>query len=109
MIADKRREPHVNGELLVNLDESARCLESFLPLVTSTPSQKAVKAESLLRMAAALNALLPDERTALELRYFHDWKLIDIARHMDRPTTKAVSGLMARGLEKLRDALLDNE
>jgi RNA polymerase sigma factor (sigma-70 family) len=105
VIADKPSKRPVNGEL-VHFNDSVRHLESFASQI-STPSGIVAKEENLLRLTAALESLLPDEREAVHLRYFHNWKLTDVARQLDRPTTKAVSGLLARGLEKLRHALRD--
>jgi DNA-directed RNA polymerase specialized sigma24 family protein len=55
----------------------------------------------------SLESLAPDERAALELRYLQTppWSLPEIARQLNRPSTKAVAGLLARGLEKLRKLL----
>jgi DNA-directed RNA polymerase specialized sigma24 family protein len=61
-------------------------------------------------MADALAALLADQRTALELRYLQEpkWALADIAKHLGRPTPKAVAGLLERGLAKLRKVLRED-
>jgi RNA polymerase sigma-70 factor (subfamily 1) len=110
VIFDERRKRPVNGIPWDNPDESEKHFDKFFSRVTSsTPSGKARKAEDRHRLMAALRTLLPDERAAVELRYLFDWKLTDIALKLDRPTTKAVSGLLARGLERLRQALRDTE
>jgi RNA polymerase sigma-70 factor (subfamily 1) len=81
-------------------------LETFAANHTS-PSQQAQRAELLRLLDGALAALDPDERSALELRYLQapPWSLADIARHLNRPSTKAVAGLLCRGLVKLRKLL----
>jgi RNA polymerase sigma-70 factor, ECF subfamily len=109
VIADAFRTLPLENAIRKALDESASCLEKLLPAVYSTPSIKLEQEQRLVRLAEALAKLSEDERTALELRYFQDppWSLVDIAHHLKRPTAKAVAGLLARGLEKLRSLLRD--
>jgi DNA-directed RNA polymerase specialized sigma24 family protein len=61
----------------------------------------------MLRLAEGLMQLPDDERTALEMRYLQDPRcsLPEIAQALGRPTAKAVAGLLARGLAKLRGLL----
>ena len=92
------------------LDQSRPRLEGRLAAEQSSPSQKVLREEMLLHLAEALARLSDDERAALELRYFQEppWSLTDIARHLNRPSAKAVAGLLARGLAKLRELLRDD-
>jgi RNA polymerase sigma factor (sigma-70 family) len=85
-------------------------LEAWLAAEQSSPSQKAQREEQLLQLSDALSQLAADERTALELRYLQEspWSLADIAKHLNRPSAKAVAGLLSRGLEKLRGLLRDH-
>lgn len=89
------------------LSQSSSQLENFAACVDLSPSQKVQREEQLLRLAGALAQLSQDERTALELRFLQSppWSLGDIARHLNRPTAKAVAGLLSRGLSKLRSRL----
>jgi RNA polymerase sigma-70 factor (ECF subfamily) len=100
---DARREQAICGAL----DQSASGLEDFLASVLSTPSQNVEHEEQLLLLAEALANLSDDERTALELRFLQQppWSLADIAATLNRPTAKAVAGLLSRGLAKLRTFL----
>ena len=93
------------------LDQSSARLEAWLAAEQSSPSQKVQREEMLLRLAEALTSLSDDERAALELRYFQEppWSLADIARQLNRPSAKAVAGLLARGLAKLRELLRDDK
>jgi len=72
-----------------------------------SPSAHVERAEQLRRLAEGLTRLAEDERTAVELRYLRVPRcpLPEIARELGRPTAKAVAGLLARGLEKLRGLL----
>ena len=94
-----------------SLDQSSARLEAWLAAEQSSPSQKVQREEMLLRLAEALTSLSDDERAALELRYFQEppWSLADIARQLNRPSAKAVAGLLARGLAKLRELLRDDK
>jgi RNA polymerase sigma-70 factor, ECF subfamily len=91
------------------LDESSARIEEWLVAAGPSPGENVERAELLLRLADALAALPEDERTAVELRYLQQppWPLAEIARHLGRPTAKAVAGLLSRGLEKLREVLRD--
>jgi RNA polymerase sigma-70 factor, ECF subfamily len=97
------REP----DLLRTLELSSACLEDRVVVEDPSPSEQVARAERLLRLAEALLRLPDDERTAVEMRYLRDpgCPLPEIARALGRPTAKAVAGLLARGLEKLRGLL----
>lgn len=86
------------------LDQSSARLEAWLRTDESSPSQRAVRNEELLRLAGAV-ARLPDaQRTAVELHYWHGWTVPDIAIHIGRSNT-ATAGLLHRGLTALRSEL----
>jgi RNA polymerase sigma factor (sigma-70 family) len=87
--------------------EQTSCqLEAFAAKHTS-PTEHARRAELFRLLVDSLESLAPDERSALELRYLQTppWSLPQIARQLNRPSSKAVAGLLARGLEKLRELL----
>ena len=75
-----------------------------LPARGETPSGYAAARERAVMLAAALNELSEDQRTAVELRYIGDCSLEEVAAFMDR-TTPSVAGLLRRGLEDLRGRL----
>jgi RNA polymerase sigma-70 factor (ECF subfamily) len=89
------------------LEESSARLEAWLAAAQSSPSVKLQREERLIQLADALAQLSEDERTALELRYLreHPLSLAQIAQHLGRPSAKAVAGVLARGLEKIREVL----
>ena len=97
------REP----DLLRTLEQSSAWLEDRVVVDDPSPSAHVERAEQLLRLAEGLLQLPEDERTAVEMRYLQDPRcpLPEIARELGRPTAKAVAGLLARGLEKLRGLL----
>jgi RNA polymerase sigma-70 factor (ECF subfamily) len=70
----------------------------------SSPSDRAMRAEDLLRLADAL-ATLPDaQRTAVLLRYGLGWPIDRLAAHLGR-SPAAAAGLLKRGLKQLRQVL----
>jgi RNA polymerase sigma-70 factor (ECF subfamily) len=91
------------------LERSSVHLEKWLAAKQSSPSEKAERNELLLRLAEALAALPEDERVALEMHYLQvpAVPLDEIATHLGRPSARAVAGLLARGLERLRKRLHD--
>src|SRR5262249_21360704 len=104
---DVRREQEALGE------SSAR-LEKYLEAKGSSPSERAEKAEQLLRLAEAMERPLHDERDAVIKHYLLKLKPGEIASQLPptkngRRTKKAVAGLLARGLHKLRVYLKDSE
>ena len=70
----------------------------------SSPSQRAVRGEAAIRLAAALSALPDDQRLAVQLRHIEGMGLQDISDRMER-TPPAVAGLIQRGLKALRKEL----
>jgi len=98
---DARREQSLEAALA----DSAARLGAVLA-GQSSPSQRAVRNEDLLRLAEALEALPDAQREAVELHYLRGWPLADVAEHLGR-SKSAVAGLLHRGLDKLRDWLQD--
>jgi RNA polymerase sigma-70 factor (ECF subfamily) len=101
-----KRDQGLERSLETALEDSSARLEAWLAAEPSSSGEEN-RGDLLVRLAGALGQLSPDERTAIELRYLQEprWPLPEIARHLERPSTKAVAGLLARGLEKLRAVL----
>jgi RNA polymerase sigma-70 factor (ECF subfamily) len=72
----------------------------------SSPSQKAMRVEDVVRLEGALGALPEDQREAVRLRHLEGWALADIARRLNR-TPAATAGLIKRGMQALRRRLHD--
>jgi RNA polymerase sigma-70 factor (ECF subfamily) len=90
------------------LQASSIRLERWLAAEQSSPSQQAIRNENLLQLTAALTALPPDQRRAVELHHLHGWSLGQIAEEMGRGKP-AVAGLLHRGMERLRKLLAEPE
>lgn len=113
-IADARRDLHRakrdiarERSLEASLDGSSSRLEA-LAAQQSSPSQKAVRQENLLRLAATLLKLPEDQRLAVEMKHLQGLSVAEIAKLLERSDT-AVGGLLRRGMTKLRDLLQEKE
>jgi RNA polymerase sigma-70 factor (ECF subfamily) len=82
---------------------SAR-LEHMLVAPESSPSQRAVRNEDLLRLADALTQLPEAQREAIVLHHLQGCTLAEAARSLGK-TDAAVAGLLHRGLRKLRELM----
>lgn len=99
---DMTRERSLEAEL----DLSSARLESLLAADLTSPSERVVKVEEILRMARALALLPEDQRRVVELHHLKGQTVAEVAAEMDR-TRPAVVGLLFRGLKRLRELLRD--
>jgi len=90
------------------LAESSSRIGAWLAANQSSPSQKAIRQEELLALAAALAFLPADQRQAVELHHLKGLPLAAVAEHLAR-SKGAVAQLLFRGLKKLRELLSDHE
>jgi RNA polymerase sigma-70 factor, ECF subfamily len=94
--------------LQVALDESASRLEVWLAAEQSSPSQNAERHERAVRLADALARLPENQREAVILRHWRGCSLAEIGERLGC-TTAAVTGLLHRGLRRLREQLHEME
>jgi RNA polymerase sigma-70 factor (ECF subfamily) len=90
--------------LEAELEQSSSRLECLLAADQSSPSERAVRCEELLRLAHAMNRLPPDQRRVVELHHLKGLAVAEVAELMER-SRPAVVGLLFRGLKKLRELL----
>jgi RNA polymerase sigma-70 factor (ECF subfamily) len=84
--------------------EGSSCQLEALAAQQSSPSERAVRYENMLRLAEALLQLPEDQRQAVELKHLRGLSVADIAGLLNRTET-AVGGLLRRGMTRLRDLL----
>ena len=101
---DIRREQDLDAAIA----QSSARLEGILAAPHSSPSQRAVRNEELLRLADAVTRLPDAQREAIVLHHLHGCSLVETARRLGR-TDAAVAGLLHRGLKQLRAALAAGE
>ena len=70
----------------------------------STPSQRLIRGEKALRLAALLESLPEGQREAVRLRHLEGLPLEQIAAKLNRSLT-ATAGLIKRGLQALREKM----
>jgi RNA polymerase sigma-70 factor (ECF subfamily) len=103
-LATGKRNVRRDISLSTALDESASRLGDWLATQESSPSQKVIRQEQILRIAAALTCLAENQRRAIELHHLQGWALADIAHEL-QTSKAAVAGLLHRGLKALRTEL----
>jgi RNA polymerase sigma-70 factor (ECF subfamily) len=97
----RKRDVRMEWSLEDALGASASRLEKWLAADESSPSQRVMHQEELLRMVATLATLPESQRRAIELHHLEGWPIAEIAAEIG--TTKAaVAGLLHRGLKNLR-------
>jgi RNA polymerase sigma-70 factor (ECF subfamily) len=100
-LTTRKRDVRREWSLEQALDQSTSRLEQWLTVDQSSPSQRVMRQEEILRMAASLATLPEGQRRAIELHHLQGWPLAEIAAELS--TTKAaVAGLLHRGLKNLR-------
>jgi RNA polymerase sigma-70 factor (ECF subfamily) len=101
---DMRREQSMDDAFA----ESSARWDKVLGTDDDRPDQEAERREFLLRLATAMEQLAEDQRDAVLLVQLIGVKVGDAAVQLNR-TDKSVSGLVRRGLEKLRTLMPEYE
>lgn len=88
------------------IEKSASRMGDWLAHQGSSPSAKASRNESALRLAKALQYLTPIQRQAIELHHLQGFPLEEVGKRMKR-AKGAVAALIFRGTKRLRELLSD--
>jgi RNA polymerase sigma-70 factor, ECF subfamily len=100
-LAAQKRDIRREWSLDAALEQSASRLERWLAAEQSSPSQRAIRHEELLRLAEVLAELPEAQRRAIELHHLQGMPLAEIAAELGS-TKAAVAGLLHRGMKTLR-------
>ena len=82
------------------MEESSLRFEEFLAADDSTPSQRLMREEQLIRLADAMAALPVEQQQAIRLHHLDGHSLIEAGQQMNR-SKGAIAGLLFRGLRAL--------
>lgn len=97
---DVRRERSLEDEI----DASFSRTHEWLAAVQSSPSQRAVKQEDVLRLSEVIAKLPEAQREAVVLHHLQGLSLADVAKQIGK-SEAAVAGLLFRGLKTLNGLL----
>ncbi len=103
----RKRNVDLERSLEAALANTSLRLEVWLAAEQPSPSDEAMQQEQLGRLANALALLPEDQRTALELKYLAGATVAAIGEQMGR-SKPAVTGLLRRGLQRLRELLRES-
>jgi RNA polymerase sigma-70 factor (subfamily 1) len=82
--------------------DSGHGLQDWLAAGHSSPSERAMRNEHLVRLTAALGQLPPEQRQVIELHHLHGLTIAETAEAMGK-SAQSVVGLLYRGLIALRE------
>lgn len=100
----QKRDVRRERSLEAALNGSSARLEARLAAEQTSPSEKAMRRERLVELAAALSRLPPAQRDVVLLHYCEDLPVLAIGERLGR-SPAAVAGLLRRGLKRLRELL----
>lgn len=103
-----KRDPRLERTVGAVAEDSDTPLAAYLSASEPGPSTLVVRQEDLLRLAAAMERLLPAEQDAIIAHFILELPLSDVATRLGR-TEKGVAGLLFRGKLRLRELLADRE
>jgi RNA polymerase sigma-70 factor (ECF subfamily) len=101
-----KRDVKLEQSLQAAVEQSSARLEALLSDSAASPVEKTIREEQLFQLAEALAQLSEDQRQALEMRYLEGWPVAQISKHMNR-SEASITGLLRRGLKKLRELLAE--
>jgi RNA polymerase sigma-70 factor (ECF subfamily) len=103
-LGTRRRDPRLEQELVLEVDESSRALDRGLVAPHCSPSRQAARREQAVLLANALGQLPEHYREVMILHHLEGLSLSQVARRMGR-TPDSVEKLWARALIQLRRLL----
>ena len=103
-LARAKRDVSRERSLDEQVGDSFTRVDGWLAAAQPSPSQNAVRAEELIRLANALTNMPEAQREAIVLHHLQGLPLADVASQLNK-SPAAVAGLLHRGLKRLRELL----
>lgn len=103
-----KRDVARERSLDADLEASSLRLGEFIAAGQSTPSQAAIRQESLLRLADAMASLSADQYDAMVLQYWQGWTLEAVGEHLG-VSRFTVGRLIRQAVSILRAQLKEDE
>lgn len=100
----QKRDYRLEERMHREMDDSTRRLRRGLLVDPQTPSRQAIRRESMLQLADALEKIAPDYRQVVVLHHLEGLSVDEVAQRMNR-SPSGVRKLWARALVKLRQAI----
>jgi RNA polymerase sigma-70 factor (ECF subfamily) len=101
---DAARERSLDAALTASSQKLAGQMTTLRP----SPSQAVMRAEEMVRLAAALWQLSEGQREAIVLHHLQGWTISQTAEKLGK-SDAATAGLLHRGLRQLREILVGSE
>jgi RNA polymerase sigma-70 factor, ECF subfamily len=105
-VGREKRDAARERSLEAELENSSVRLVDWVAAHQSSPSRRLSREEEALLLASALAQLPEPQREAVELHHLQGLALKDLAARLER-SEAAVAGLLHRGLDRLRELLVD--
>ncbi|HZU38067.1 MAG TPA: sigma-70 family RNA polymerase sigma factor [Gemmataceae bacterium] len=102
------RDLNRERSLEAQLELSSSRIGALLAADQSSPSERAVHSEDLLRLAQAVAVLPADQQRVIELHHLQGLPVAEVAEQIGR-TRPATVGLLFRGLKRLRQLLQEQD
>jgi RNA polymerase sigma-70 factor (ECF subfamily) len=103
-LGTKQRDVRLEQTLAVEMNDTSCRLDRRLAAAVSSPSEQAVKHESALALANALETLPEHYRQVIVLRHLEGLSFAEVAKQMER-SIDSVEKLWVRALSQLRTSL----
>jgi RNA polymerase sigma-70 factor (ECF subfamily) len=98
------RDVALERSMQASVHHSSARLEAWLASREPSPEAQIQRHEQLLELATALSQLADDERLAIEMKHLEGLSVQEIGHRLSR-SDAGVSGLLRRGLKRLRGVL----
>ena len=100
----EKRDADRERSLEADIDESFGRADNWIAASVSSPSERMVQKEEMLRVSDAITRLPDAQQQVVIMHHLQGLKLAEVAQRMDR-SEAAVAGLLYRGTRRLNEVL----